>query len=70
MERMFIVICSKNYFARLRFVRTVGCVRDSVSRSIIVCPHCQLCARFSEQERYCLSARSGVCESQGAGELL
>ena len=63
MERMFIVICSKNYFAQQRFVPTVSCVRDSVTRSIMVCPHSQLCARFSEQEHYDLSAQSAVSRS-------
>jgi hypothetical protein len=48
---------------------TVSCERDSVSRSIMVCPHSQLWARFSEQEHYGLSAQSAVSEIQWAGAL-
>jgi hypothetical protein len=33
---MFIVICSKNYFERLKFVRIASSVRGAVSRSIML----------------------------------
>jgi hypothetical protein len=53
----------------LWFVRTVGCERDAVCRSIMVCPNSQLWARRSVQEHYGLSAQSAVNEIQWAGAL-